>query len=158
MRLYNTKTNRFMYFGHEGNSFPNDIYILPLCIDCDMDNPGGGSVDMHPIYNNVKLHIKWDASKIEALAWSGDPNYAQPTVSLNMPVFTSDTYSTVSTGAPSVANGLTNAAGSTQGAIVITSPSAGTFKYSIDAKITTTALVLDMITFDSGQLYKQGHS
>ena len=157
VRLYSTKSNRFMYFGHEGNSFPNDIYILPLCIDCDMDNPGGGSVDMHPIYNNVKLHIKWDASKIEALAWSGDPNYAQPTVTLNMPVFTSDTYSVVNTGAPTAANGLTKAAGSTQGAIVITSTGSG-FKYSIDAKITTTALVLDMITFDAGQLYKQGHS
>ena len=156
VRLYNTKTNRFMYFGHEGNSFPNDIYILPLCIDGSMDNPGGGSVDMHPIYNNVKLHLVIDASKVEALALSGHPDFAQPQISLPVPVV-STPGTTTSVGAPSLANGYTNAAGSTSGAIVITG-SAGNYTYTLDAKIQTTALVLDMITFDNGQLYKQGHS
>jgi hypothetical protein len=65
--------------------------------------------------------------------------------------------STVSTSAPSLANGLTNGAGSTTGAIVITGTT-GNYTYTLDAKIQTTALVLDMITFDHGQLYKQGHS
>ena len=156
VRLYNTKTNRFMYFGHEGNSFPNEIYILPLCIDGSMDNPGGGSVDMHPIYNNVKLHLVIDASKVEALALSGHPDFAQPQISLPGPVV-STPGTTTSVGAPSLANGYTNAAGSTSGAIVITG-SAGNYTYTLDAKIQTTALVLDMITFDNGQLYKQGHS
>ena len=43
------------------------------------------------------------------------------------------------------------------GAIVITG-SSGNYTYTLDAKIQTTALVLDMITFDNGQLYKQGYS
>ena len=161
-RLYNTKVNRFMFCGHEGNTFPGEIYVLPLCIDCSMDNPGGGSVDMHPIYNNVKLHLVLDPAKIEALAWSGDGNYAQPATGLTLPAFPilSDTATSTTTNClvPSLLNGTTNGSGSTTGAIVITSPSAGVYKYSIDAKIQTTALVLDMITFDNGQLYKQGHS
>jgi hypothetical protein len=68
--------------------------------------------------------------------------------------------STVSTSAPSLATGLTNAAGSTTGAIVITGTAGppANYTYTLDAKIQTTALVLDMITFDHGQLYKQGHS
>jgi len=156
VRLYLTKANRYMYNGHEGNSFPGEIYFLPLCIDTSMDNPGGGSVDMHPIYNNVKLHLVVDPSKVEALALSGDPNYAQPQITLPMPDLATPG-STVSTTAPSLANGLTNGAGSTSGAIVITG-STGNYTYTLDAKIQTTALVLDMITFDHGQLYKQGHS
>ena len=156
VRLYLTKVNRFMYCGHRGNSFDGEIYVVPLCIDTSMDNPGGGSVDMHPIYNNVKLHIIVDPSKVEALALSGNPDFAQPTISLDMPVL-STPGSVVTTPAPSLANGYTNAAGSTSGAIVITG-SAGNYTYTLDARIQTTALVLDMITFDSGQLYKQGHS
>ena len=117
---------------------------------------------MHPIYNNVKLHLVLDPAKIEALAWSGDPNYAQPASGLTNPAFPilSDTATSTTTNClvPSLLNGTTNGSGSTTGAIVITSPSAGVYKYSIDAKIQTTALVLDMITFDNGQLYKQGHS
>jgi hypothetical protein len=156
VRLYLTKANRYMYNGHEGSSFPGEIYFLPLCIDTSMDNPGGGSVDMHPIYNNVKLHLVVDPSKVEALALSGDPNYAQPQITLPMPDLATPG-STVSTAAPSLASGLTNGAGSTTGAIVITG-STGNYTYTLDAKIQTTALVLDMITFDHGQLYKQGHS
>ena len=156
VRLYLTKANRFMYNGHEGNSFPGEIYFVPLCIDTTMDNPGGGSVDMHPIYNNVKLHLVIDPSKVEALALSGHPDFAQPTVPLDMPLL-STPGSVVTTQPPSLANGYTNGAGSSSGAIVITG-TANNYTYTLDAKISTTALVLDMITFDSGQLYKQGHS
>ena len=162
VRLYNTKTNRFMYFGHEGNSFPGEIYFLPLCIDCTMDNPGGGSVDMHPIYNNVKLHLVIDPAKVEALAWSGDPNFAQPTslvtVMPPLPTLADPTLTTATNClVPNLANGTTNGSGSQYGAVAIKGASPN-FTYTIDAKITTTALVLDMITFDAGQLYKQGHS
>ena len=49
---------RAQHFKELKNYVPGEIYFLPLGIDGDVHNPGGGVINIRPFYNNLKLNVK----------------------------------------------------------------------------------------------------
>lgn len=126
-KLENPDVNQHLGLVQRHQKFPRnaseptgETVFIPLGVDGNIENPGGGSVDFHPIYNNSVVHVTLDGSKIEALYNSNRP-------------------------------GVTNDAITRTG----NSPN---YTYSIAGHlhIRVTALVQEVVTFQSGQLYNQG--
>ena len=133
---------RSQHFKELKNFVPGDVYYFPLGLDCDVHNPGGGVVNIRPFYNNFKLRMNFDPVKVhqlyigQALASAGAAG------------------STLTTGTSAATSLVTQYANSQQHYKgFITKTANNTYQMKLRASINF--LVLDLVTYQQGQLYKQ---
>ena len=133
---------RFSHFKESKNFVPGEITYFPLGLDCDVHNPGGGVVNIRPFYNNFKLKMQFDPVKIHNL-YISQLDHASGGVEAN-----SDVDGT--SGSNDKVSQYTNGVQSYKGFITKVGS-----KYRLKLRATVTFLVLDLVTYQQGQLYKQ---
>lgn len=137
---YLLNQNESMFFGSHKSPWTGHCkgthWKIPLALDSSYHEPGGGSVDLRPVFNSSKLKIVFNKEKLEFLYNSQIPMMRKEDLS-------ADTLSSYK-----------NADGSAVG-MITRAGTAPNYTYSINARITTVTNNLGMITLDNGQLFDQ---
>lgn len=130
------------HFKELKNFVPGEVYYFPLGLDCDMHNPGGGVINVRPFYNNFKLKMLFDPVKIHQLYLSN---------ALASAGTSTGTLTTGMSGATSLVSQYQDTMQSYKG--FITKTAANTYQCKL--RVLLNFLVLDLVTYQNGQLYKQ---
>ena len=133
---------RSQHFKELKNFVPGEVYYFPLGLDCDVHNPGGGVINVRPFYNNFKLKMLFDPVKIHQLYLSN---------ALASAGTSTGTLTTGMSGATSLVSQYQDTMQSYKG--FITKTAANTYQCKL--RVSLNFLVLDLVTYQNGQLYKQ---
>jgi len=133
---------RSQHFKELKNFVPGEVYFFPLGLDCDVHNPGGGVVNIRPFYNNFKLKMLFDPIKIHNLYNSGLDH-----------VSAGESGSALTTGT-TAATGQTSLYQTPMQSYKGFITKVGN-KYRVNVRASVNFLVLDLVTYQQGQLYKQ---
>ena len=142
---------RSQHFKELKNYAPGEVYYFPLGLDCDIHNPGGGVVNIRPFYNNFKLRMVFDPVKIHNLYVSGIDGTAAGATHKTTGAANPLTTGTLSSSS-SPLSAYQTATQSYKGYIT-KNTTANTYTVRVRASIDF--LVLDLVTYQNGQLYKQ---
>jgi len=133
---------RSQHFKELKNFVPGEVTYFPLGLDCDVHNPGGGVINIRPFYNNFRLKMLFDPVKIHqlylsnALASAGDA---------------ANTLTNGTSGSTSLVSSFQDTQQNYKGFITKTANNT----YSCKFRLSMSFLVLDLVTYQNGQLYKQ---
>lgn len=133
---------RSQHFKELKNFVPGEIYYFPLGLDCDVHNPGGGVVNVRPFYNNFRLRMVFDPVKVDALYKSQQDHASLGDSATSLTVGTS--------ASTDISNIYQNSTQSYKGLIQKNGSN-----YTMKLKVSFSCLVLDLVTYQNGQLFKQ---
>ena len=130
---------RSQHFKELKNFVPGETYFFPLGLDCDVHNPGGGVVNIRPFYNNFKLKMVFDPVKVHNLYISQLEHAAAAPTEVN--------------GTSTSNDKITNYVSPVQSYKGFIEKVGNNYRLNLRASINF--LVLDLVTYQQGQLYKQ---
>ena len=123
---------------------PGEVLYFPFGLDGDIHNPGGGVVNIRPFYNNFKLKMNFDPVKVHNL-------YEKSQLATG-----GLTDSTLTTGTSGATSKISEYATPTQHYKGFIKKNVAANKYEMRLRVSINFLVLDLVTYQQGQLYKQG--
>jgi len=127
---------RYQHFKEVKNYVPGEMLFLPLGLDGDIHNPGGGAINIRPFYNNLKLVVVYSHAKVKALHESKLPNFTKDAAI-----------------GSNVSSSFVSSNGSSYGAITVDPGNAN--KFTLNVRCQAKLACLDLVTYDRSQLYKQ---
>lgn len=137
---------RATHFKEQRNYCRRDSVYFPFGLDCDIHNPGGGCINIRPFYNNLKLKLAVDPYKVHQLYESGLAHVKDG----------QSTGVTDGTGTGVNANLCSKyegADGASVAGLIKKGPNGTTYEMNVTLRVT--ALVQNLLTFETGQLYPQ---